>query len=479
MSEYEAVIGLEVHVQVNSASKMFCSCANKYGQEPNTLVCPVCMGYPGVLPVPNQKAIRQTIVAGLATECEIAPYSKFDRKSYFYPDMPKNYQISQYDLPFCEHGRLKISGKGFSGVELEERYIGITRIHLEEDVAKLTHFSTCSGVDYNRAGVPLMETVSEPDMRTPDEAYAYLTGLKQIMQYAGISNCDMEKGQMRCDVNVSVRPVGQQEFGTKIEMKNLNSLRAIHRSIAYEIERQTELVSEGVQLQQETRGWNDDRGESYLMRTKEDAHDYRYFPEPDLMPVTFTLEEIEALKAGLSELPVPRRQRFVAEYDLTLYDADVLTHDKAVSDYFDRGASLVKTPKLLANWIISELLRELSDAGIAVDECKIKAEQLAEMIQLIENKTISGKIAKTVFAEMFKTGNDAKSVVKEKGLVQVSDSFAIEAFVDQAIADNPTQVEQFKAGNAKVLQYFVGQVMKLSRGKANPQMVTELLKNKL
>jgi len=479
MIEYEAVIGLEVHVQVNSESKMFCSCANKYGQAPNTLVCPVCMGYPGVLPVPNQKAIRQTIIAGLATECEIAPYSKFDRKSYFYPDMPKNYQISQYDLPFCEHGRLKISGKGFSGAELEERYIGITRIHLEEDVAKLTHFGTCSGVDYNRAGVPLMETVSEPDMRTPDEAYAYLTGIKQIMQYAGISNCDMEKGQMRCDVNVSVRPIGQEEFGTKIEMKNLNSLRAIHRSIAYEIERQTELVSEGVKLQQETRGWNDDRGESYLMRTKEDAHDYRYFPEPDLMPVTFTVEEIEDLRAELSELPEARRQRFVAEYDLTPYDADVLTHEKKVSDYFDRGAGLVKTPKLLANWIISELLRELSDAGITVDECKIKAEQLAAMIQLIENKTISGKIAKTVFAEMFKTGNDAKSVVEEKGLVQVSDSAAIETFVDQAIADNPTQVEQFKAGNAKVLQYFVGQVMKLSRGKANPQMVTELLKNKL
>jgi aspartyl-tRNA(Asn)/glutamyl-tRNA(Gln) amidotransferase subunit B len=479
MTEYEAVIGLEVHVQVNSASKMFCSCANKYGQDPNTLICPVCMGYPGVLPVPNREAIRKTVIAGLATECEIAEYSKFDRKSYFYPDMPKNYQISQYDLPFCEHGRLKIAGKGFSGAELNERYIGITRIHLEEDVAKLTHFATCSGVDYNRAGIPLMETVSEPDMRTPDEAYAYLTGLKQIMQYAGISNCDMEKGQMRCDVNVSVRPVGQEEFGTKIEMKNLNSLRAIHRSIAYEIERQTELVSEGIQLQQETRGWNDDRGESYLMRTKEDAHDYRYFPEPDLMPVTITLAEIDEIKTILPELPESRRQRFVSEYDLTPYDADVLTHEKAVADYFDCGVCKVKTPKLLANWIISELLRELSDADISVNECKIKAEQLAEMIQLIENKTISGKIAKTVFAEMFKTGKNAKSVVEEKGLVQVSDSSAIEAFVDQAILDNPTQVEQYKAGNAKVLQYFVGQVMKLSRGKANPQMVTELLKNKL
>ncbi len=425
MIEYEAVIGLEVHIQIDSNSKMFCSCANRYGAEPNSLVCPVCMGYPGVMPVPNREAIRKTVIAGLATECQIARYSKFDRKSYFYPDMPKNYQISQYDLPFCEHGRLKISGKGFSGAELEERYIGITRIHLEEDVAKLTHFGRNSGVDYNRAGVPLMETVSEPDMHTPDEAYAYLTGLKQLMQYVGISNCDMEKGQMRCDVNISVRPKGTTRLGTKIEIKNLNSFRAIHRAIGYEIERQSELLNAGEELQQETRGWNDDRGESYLMRTKEDAHDYRYFPEPDLMPVTFSDEAIAALRAELPELPAAIRERFVREYDLTPYDAEVLTHDKAVCDYFDRGAKLVRTPKLLANWIISELLRELAEAGIRVEDCKITAEQLAELITLIEKKIISGKIAKKVFATMFKNGDNAQAIVEKEGLVQVSDSNAL------------------------------------------------------
>ena len=479
MSEYEAVIGLEVHVQVRTESKMFCSCPNRYGEEPNTLVCPVCMGYPGVLPTPNKEAIHQTVIAGLMTDCAIAHFSKFDRKSYFYPDMPKNYQLSQYDLPFCEHGRVHIYGKGFSGEVLEDRYIGITRIHLEEDVAKLTHFSGVSGVDYNRAGVPLMEIVSEPDMRTPDEAYAYLTALKQIMEYADISNCDMEKGQMRCDVNVSIRPKGQKEFGTKIEIKNLNSFRAAHRSLEYEIWRQEQVLSEGGSLQQETRGWNDDRGETYLMRTKEDAHDYRYFPCPDLLPVTFTDEQIEAVRTGLPELPEAKRDRFVRTYDVTEYDAHVLTLDKAISDYFDAGAKLVKTPKLLANWIISELLRELSDAKITIDECKITPELLADMVNLIEKGTINGKIAKTVFAEMFQSGKTPQTIVEEKGLSQVSDESAIEAFVDQAIANNQPQVQQYLDGNEKIIQYFVGQVMKLSRGKANPQMVVQLLKQKL
>lgn len=479
MSEYEAVIGLEVHVQVRTESKMFCSCPNRYGEEPNTLVCPVCMGYPGVLPTPNKEAIHETVIAGLMTDCAIAHYSKFDRKSYFYPDMPKNYQLSQYDLPFCEHGRVHIYGKGFSGEELEDRYIGITRIHLEEDVAKLTHFSGISGVDYNRAGVPLMEIVSEPDMRTPDEAYAYLTALKQIMEYADISNCDMEKGQMRCDVNISIRPKGQKEFGTKIEIKNLNSFRAAHRSLEYEIWRQEQVISDGGSLQQETRGWNDDRGETYLMRTKEDAHDYRYFPCPDLLPVTFTDEQIEAIRAELPELPETKRNRFVKDYDITEYDAHVLTLDKAISDYFDAGAKLVKTPKTLANWIISELLRELSDAKITIAECKITPELLAEMVAMIEKGTINGKIAKTVFSEMFQSGKTPQVIVEEKGLSQVSDESAIEAFVDQAIADNQPQVQQYLDGNPKIIQYFVGQVMKLSRGKANPQMVIKLLKQKL
>ncbi len=477
--KYEAVIGLEVHVQVRSASKMFCSCANEFGAEPNTNVCPVCMGYPGVLPVPNHEAIMKTVKAGLLTGCRIAEVSKFDRKSYFYPDMPKNYQISQYDMPFCENGRIHLSGTGFSGEPLPDKYIGITRIHLEEDVAKLNHSAGFSGVDYNRAGVPLMETVSEPDMRSADEAYAYLTALKEIMQYGNISDCDMEKGQMRCDVNISLRPEGQKEFGTKIELKNLNSFRAVHRAIDYEIWRQAQELDAGRKLQQETRGWNDDAGESYLMRTKEQAHDYRYFPDPDLMMVRFTPEEIDAVRAALPELPAAMRQRMVSDYDLTEYDAEVLTQDRDIAAWFDRAAKLAKSPKLAANWVISELLRELGNAKLSINDCKIQPEQLAELVNLIADKTINGKIGKEVFSAMFETGDSPKKIVEAKGLVQVSDAGAIEGFVNEAIAANPSQVEQFKSGNEKILQYFVGQVMKLSKGKANPQMVSGMLKDKL
>lgn len=477
--KYEAVIGLEVHIQVRTASKMFCSCPNRFGAEPNTLICPVCMGYPGTLPVPNHEAIRKAVVAGLLTGCEIAHFSKFDRKSYFYPDLVKNYQISQYDLPFCRGGKLRIGGTGFSGAPLPEKWIGITRIHLEEDPAKLNHTGGATGADYNRSGVPLLETVSEPDMRSADEAYAYLTRLKEIMQYGGISDCDMEKGQMRCDVNISLRPVGQQEFGTKIELKNLNSFRAVHRAIEYEYWRQSEILDRGGSISQETRGWNDDTGESYLMRSKEQAHDYRYFPDPDLMPVTLSEQEIEELRAALPELPDAMRRRFVADFGLTEYDAEVLTADRFVAAYFNRGAALAKSPKLLANWIISELLRELGEAKVAIDDCRIPADALAELVNLIEDKTINGKIAKEVFAEMFATGERAAAIVKAKGLVQVSDSGAIAAVVSQAIAANPAQVEQYKAGNAKVLQYLVGQVMKLSKGKANPQLVVAELKKQL
>ena len=479
MSKYDVVIGLEVHVKIKTNSKMFCSCANKYGADPNTLVCPVCMGYPGVLPVPNKEAIDKTILAGLMCGCDIPKFSKFDRKSYFYPDMPKNYQISQYDLPFCLGGDIKVGGLGFSGNELPNKTIGITRIHLEEDVAKSTHFAGFSGIDYNRAGGPLMEVVSEPDMTTADEAYAYLTGLKQLMQYAGVSKCDMEKGQLRCDVNVSLKPTGQKEFGVKIEIKNLNSFRAVHKSLEYEIKRQTRELDEGVVFDQETRGWNDDKSQTYLMRIKESESDYRYFPEPDLMPVTFTDDDIDAIRKTMPESPVAKRERFVTDYDLTPYDADVLTQDQKVADYFNEGAKLTSTPKILANWIISELLRELSDAGVDISACKISSANLAEMVELINKKTISGKIAKTVFAEMFTSGDAPEKIVKDKGLVQVTDTSAIEGFVDQAIADNATQVQQYRDGNPKVLQFFVGQVMKASRGKANPQMVVEMLKEKL
>ena len=477
--KYEAVIGLETHVEIRSESKMFCSCANRSGAEPNTNVCPVCMGYPGVLPVPNRYAIYAAVRAGLLTECTIAKFSKFDRKSYFYPDMPKNYQISQYDLPFCEHGRIKLEGEGFSGAPLPDKYIGITRIHLEEDAAKLVHSGDKSGVDYNRAGVPLMEVVSEPDMRSADEAYAYLTSLKEIMRYGGIGDCDMEKGQMRCDVNISLRPVGQKEFGTKIELKNLNSFRAVHRAIDYEIWRQADLLDRGVVIRQETRGWNDDLGESYLMRTKEAAHDYRYFPDPDLMPVVFTDEEIEAIRATLPELPEAMRNRFQEQYGITAYDATVLTADKELAAWFDAAAKLAKTPKLVANWISSELLRLLGEDKISINECKITPAALAELTDVISSGAINGKIGKEVFAEMYASGKTPKTIIEEKGLVQVSDTGAIAAIVTEAIANNPKQVEEYRAGNERVLQYMVGQVMKLSKGKANPQMAIAELKKQL
>ena len=477
--KYEAVIGIEIHVQVRTESKMFCSCANRYGAEPNTLTCPVCLGYPGTLPVPNREAILKAVRAGLLTRCEIAKFSKFDRKSYFYPDLVKNYQISQLDLPFCKGGKLRIGGTGFSGEPLPEKVIGITRIHLEEDPAKLNHMGSASGADYNRSGVPLLEVVSEPDMRSADEAYAYLAGIKEIMQYGGISDCDMEKGQMRCDVNISLRPAGQKEFGTKIELKNMNSFRAAHRAIEYEIWRQAELLDRGETLRQETRGWNDDSGESYLMRTKEQAHDYRYFPDPDLMPVTFTDAEIEAIRAELPELPAAMRERFLRDYGLTEYDAGIMTQDRALAAWFDRAAKASKSPKLVANWIGSELLRMLGEAKCPIDECRVTPENLAELVDLIEQKTINGKIAKEVFPEMFETGRKASEIVKEKGLVQVSDSGAIAEVVAQAVAANPAQVEQYRSGNAKVLQFLVGQVMKLSKGKANPQLVVAELKKQL
>ena len=477
--KYEAVIGLEVHVQVRTASKMFCSCPNRYGAEPNTLTCPVCLGYPGTLPVPNHEAILKAVRAGLLTGCEIARFSKFDRKSYFYPDLAKNYQISQYDLPFCRNGSIALSGTGFSGEPLPEKTIGITRIHLEEDPAKLNHAAGASGADYNRSGVPLLEIVSEPDMRSADEAYAYLTRIKEIMQYGDISDCDMEKGQMRCDVNISLRPMGRKEFGTKIELKNLNSFRAAHRAVEYEIWRQSAALDNGETLRQETRGWNDDAGESYLMRTKEQAHDYRYFPDPDLMPVVFTDEEIDALRRALPEMPDAIRARFIADYGLTAYDAEVLTQDRFVGMWFDAAAKLAKAPKLVANRVPSRRPPVLGETKCPINDCKITPANLAELTDLIENKTINGKIAKEIFPEMFETGARPSEIVKARGLVQVSDSGAIAAVVAEAIAANPAQVEQYRNGNAKVLQFLVGQVMKLSKGKANPQLVVAELKKQL
>jgi aspartyl-tRNA(Asn)/glutamyl-tRNA(Gln) amidotransferase subunit B len=477
--KYEAVIGLEVHTELNTQTKIFCGCRNQFGAEPNTNVCPVCLGYPGSLPVMNREAIRKTIIAGLMCGCEIAPYSKWDRKNYYYPDMPKNYQISQFDLPICLGGVVPIAGKGFSGEPLDERDIGITRIHLEEDVAKSTHLGKFSGVDFNRAGVPLMEIVSEPDMHTPDEAYAYLVALKQAMEYAGVSDCDMEKGQMRCDVNVSVRPVGQVELGTKIEIKNLNSFRSAHRSLEYEIERQIEELEDGGRMYQETRRWDDAAGMTTVMRTKESAHDYRYFPDPDLMPVEVSAQWLEELRGGLAETPDARRERFVVEYGVTPYDAHVLTLEQVTADYFEVAAQGRKSAKMVANWIQTELLGAISKGGYTLAESPVSAEALGELVALIEANTISGKIAKDVFAEMFESGKPAKVIVKEKGLEQVTDTGAIEGLVDAAIAKNPKPVAEYQEGNKKAIQFLVGQVMKASRGKANPQMVVHLLKQRL
>ena len=477
--KYEAVIGLEVHVQVKTKSKMFCSCANVYGAEPNTLVCPVCLGYPGALPVPNHEAIRAAVRAGLLTGCEIAKYSKFDRKSYFYPDLAKDYQISQFDLPFCVKGKLHLEGTGFSGAEIPAHDVGITRIHLEEDPAKLTHFGAVSGADFNRSGVPLLEIVGEPDLRSADEAYAYLTKLKEIMRYGGISDCDMEKGQMRCDVNISLRPEGTEKFGTRVELKNLNSFRAVHRAIEYEIDRQTEELNAGRELHQETRGWDDEAGESTVLRSKESAHDYRYFPDPDLLPVTLSDEEIEEIRSTLPEMPDAMRERFRNDYQLTAYDAEVIVADRELAPWFDQAASKAKNPKLVANWLISELMRELANAKISIAECKIAPEALAALTDIISAGTISGKQGKEVFAEMFATGEAPAKIVEAKGMSQVSDSGAIAGFVAEAIAANPKPVEEFKAGNGKALQFLVGQVMKLSRGKANPQMAVAELKKQL
>lgn len=478
--DYEAIIGLEVHTQLITRSKMFCGCANEFGGEPNTRVCPVCLGYPGVLPTINREAVRKTLVAGLMCGCEVTGPSKFDRKNYFYPDMPKNYQISQYDQPLCRGGAQAIGGgTGFSGAPLPAKTVRLTRMHLEEDTGKLTHMGRSTAVDLNRAGVPLLEIVTEPDLRTPDEAYAFLTALKQALQYAGVSTCDMEKGQMRCDVNVSVRPVGQVALGEKVEIKNLNSFRAVHLSLQHEIARQVELVQSGGRVRQETRGWDDAAGVTFVQRTKEDAHDYRYFPEPDLMPLEITAAWVAEIAAALPEAPEARRRRVQSQYGLSEYDALMLTAEKATADYFEAAVAVGRNPKTTANWVITELAGALAQAGLTLAQTPVPPAALGELTALIDDATISGKIAKDVFAEMFRTGRGPKAIVADQGLQQVTDSGAIAAFARQAIAANPNAVAEYRGGNGKALQFLVGQVMKLSRGKANPQLAVQALKAEL
>ncbi len=471
---YLTTIGLEVHVQLKTASKMFCGCPTGYGDPPNTLVCPVCLGYPGAMPVMNAEAIRLTVISGLMIGSRISDYSKFDRKSYFYPDMPKNYQISQYDKPLCVGGSVTISDENG-----EPRVIGVTRIHLEEDVAKNTHFANSSGIDFNRAGRPLMEIVSEPDMKSPEEAYAYLQALREILLYAGVSDCNLEEGNMRCDVNVSVRPETQDELGTKAELKNLNTFKGVLSSLHYEVDRQTALLQRGEKVVQETRRWDPDKGITTSMRTKEDAHDYRYFPEPDLMPVVLSQEQIEALKAELPELPRLRRERFVADYGLPEYDAGVLVADRAVSDFFEKAAELADNPKAVSNWVMTEVMRVLGERGVGIDELSLEPAAMADLIKLVDAKTINMTGAKEVFEVLVDTGGDPHAIVKEKGLVQVSDTDAIGAFVDQAMEENPQSVEDYKAGKKAAAKFLVGQVMRLSRGKANPQLVGQMIADRL
>jgi len=472
--EYEAVIGLEVHVQLKTKSKMFCGCTTEFGGSPNTQVCPVCLGYPGVLPVINEEAVSKTILTGLMIGSKVAGFSKWDRKSYFYPDMPKNYQISQYDLPLCVAGAVEIKLDGG-----KTKSIGVTRAHLEEDVAKNTHFETTSGIDFNRAGLPLMEIVSEPDMSSPEEAFAYLTALREILVSGGISDCDMEKGQMRCDSNVSVRPVGQKELGEKVEIKNMNTISGVRRALAYEIQRQTAALQKGDKISQETRRWDDATGRTSVMRTKEYAHDYRYFPDPDLMPVVVSEGMIEASRKLVHELPEAKRQRFIKQYGLPEYDAGVLVADTTLAEYYEQAATTSKNPKAISNWVMTELLGKLGEAKRSISECPVRPEHLAELVALVDGGQISGKIGKEVFGEMFESGKGPALIVKEKGLVQVSDTGALEEFVNEAIAKNPKSVADFKAGNEGAINFLKGQVMKSSKGKANPQLVGEILQKKL
>ncbi|HEX8294661.1 MAG TPA: Asp-tRNA(Asn)/Glu-tRNA(Gln) amidotransferase subunit GatB [Chthoniobacteraceae bacterium] len=480
---YVPTIGLEVHVQLKTRSKMFCGCAVEFGGEPNTHTCPVCLGFPGALPVMNEEALKMTALTGLMLGCEVPEICKFDRKNYFYPDMPKNYQITQYDQPICVGGAVALHDLAYpkdaqKSIAQRDKQIRLTRIHLEEDVAKSMHFETSTGIDFNRAGTPLMEIVSEPEIDTPEEAFAYLTSLQQILVYGGVSDADMEKGQMRCDCNISVRPEGQREFGTKIEIKNMNSISAVRRAIAFEIERQTAAAQRGEKLVQSTRRWDDDAAQTYEMRSKESAHDYRYFPDPDLLPVK-TSAFMPEVRARRPELPAEKRARFVADFGVTDYDANVLASEKPLADYFDAAARGAKKPKAVANWVINDLLSALAGAGKTFADCPISPAQLDELVGLIDAGAISGKQGKEVFAEMFATGKNAEQIAAEKGLKQESDTGALETWCDQAVAANPKPVAEYKAGKLQSINFLKGQVMKLSQGKANPGMISEILTRKL
>ena len=474
-TKYEAVIGLEVHAQLSTDTKIFCGCSTKFGAPPNTNVCPVCLGHPGVLPVLNKKVVEYTVLMGLATDCTIKERSIFARKNYFYPDLPKGYQTSQYEEPICEHGKVTIEFKDGSKKE-----IGVTRIHMEEDAGKSIHdYGDTTLIDANRCGTPLMEIVSEPDMRSAEEAYLYLTKLKQILTYLEICDGNMEEGSLRCDANVSIRLKGETKLGTKAEVKNMNSFRNVERAITREIERQTELLEDGKQIIQQTLLWNSDLNDVFPMRSKEEAHDYRYFPDPDLMPVVVDIQWKNKIAGSLPELPVARRDRFIADYNLPLYDAEVLTSSKEVADYYEKILSVTNDYKSASNWVMTEVLKVMNDEKISITDFPVAPENLGKLIKLINDKTISGKIAKDIFPEMLKTNKDPDEIVKEKNLVQISDTSEIESAVEKIIAANQKDVHEYLSGKEKVLGFLVGQIMKETKGKANPQIVNELLKKKL
>ncbi|WP_127582421.1 Asp-tRNA(Asn)/Glu-tRNA(Gln) amidotransferase subunit GatB [Paenibacillus koleovorans] len=468
---YETVIGLEVHVELHTRSKIFCGCATSFGAPPNTNTCPVCLGHPGVLPVLNRQAVEYAMKASMALNCTVATHSKFDRKNYFYPDSPKAYQISQYDQPVGEHGWIDIEVNG------ETKRIGITRVHLEEDAGKLTHVDGGYGslVDFNRVGTPLIEIVSEPDLRSPEEARAYLEKIRAIMQYCDVSDVKMEEGSLRCDANISLRPYGQEKFGTKAELKNMNSFRGVQRGLEYEVLRQTETLSEGGTIVQETRRWDEAQGKTFSMRGKEQAHDYRYFPDPDLVRLHISDEWKASVRTTIPELPDERKQRYSSEYGLPSYDADVITSSMKLADFFETSLSYTKDAKAVSNWMMGDLLAYLNTNNVEIDQVKITGQGLGEMIGLIEKGTISGKIAKTVFKAMLESGKRPQQIVEEQGLVQISDEGAIKSIVEQVIANNPQSVADFRAGKEKAIGFLVGQVMKESKGKANPGLANKLI----
>ena len=473
--DYEVIIGLEVHAELATKTKIYCGCSTEFGSDPNTHCCPICTGMPGVLPVLNKKVVEYAVKMGLATNCEIARFSKQDRKNYFYPDLPKAYQTSQYDLPLCEHGQVEFM------VGDQKKRVGITRIHIEEDAGKLIHdpYTGDTLVDFNRCGVPLIEIVSEPDIRSAEEAVGYMQTLKSILEYLEICDCKMQEGSLRCDVNLSVRKKGETKFGTRTETKNLNSFKAIARSIEYETERQIKELENGGKIYQETRRWDDDKGIGYAMRTKEDAHDYRYFPEPDLAPIVLSDEYINGIKESLPEMPNVRKHRYIEEFGLPEYDAEQITNSKHMAEFFDKAVKTCGNAKLVSNWLMSDVARILNEQEIDITEAKFTAEQLGHLISLIEKNVISSAIAKKVFEEMAQSGKDPESIIEEKGLKQVTDEGAIRDIVIKVLDLNPASVADYLAGKERAMGFIVGQTMKESHGKANPVMVNKLVKEEL